>query len=150
MRTTKKLYQWDTDQKLINCVGKYVDYPIDGGVYRIDVIDKECIIPDELLQVSGTVKVYECMEYGTVKAFEEKCDRMPYAISIDIAPLSMMVFKYDYVDKKQAVADAPATAAIEKKPEPKKVATAKKSTAKKSTEVKASAGKKPVEKKKTK
>ena len=70
---------------------------------------------------------------------------MPYAISIDIAPLSMMVFKYDYVDKKQVVVDVPATAAIEKKPEPKKAATAKKSTA-----AKTSAGKKPVEKKTTK
>ena len=47
---------------------------------------------------------------GTVKAFEEKCDRMPYAISIDIAPLSMMVFKYDYVDKKPAIAKKPAAA----------------------------------------
>ena len=36
----------------------------------------------------------------------------------------MMVFRYDYVDKKQAVVDAPATAAIEKKPEPKKATTA--------------------------
>ena len=33
---------------------------------------------------------------------------MPYAISIDIAPLSMMVFKYDYVDKKPAIAKKPA------------------------------------------
>ena len=93
---------------------------------------------------------------GTVKAFEEKCDRMPYAISIDIAPLSMMVFKYDYVDKKQAVVDAPATAAIEKKPEPKKPATAKKSTAakkpaaKKAAVAKTSTVKKSVEKKTTK
>ena len=47
---------------------------------------------------------------GTVKAFEEKCDRMPYAISIDIAPLSMMVFKYDYVDKKPAIAKKAAVA----------------------------------------
>mgnify|MGYP002516069368 FL=1 len=47
---------------------------------------------------------------GTVKAFEEKCDRMPYAISIDIAPLSMMIFKYDYVDKKPAIAKKPTAA----------------------------------------
>ena len=47
---------------------------------------------------------------GKVKAFEEKCDRMPYAISIDIAPLSMMVFRYDYVDKKPAIAKKAAVA----------------------------------------
>ena len=97
--------------------------------------------------INSDAKIYggSGTKNGTVKAFEEKCDRMPYAISIDIAPLSMMVFKYDYVDKKQAVVDAPATAAIEKKPEPKKAATAKKSTV-----AKTSAGKKPVEKKTTK
>ena len=59
---------------------------------------------------------------GKVKAFEEKCDRMPYAISIDIAPLSMMVFRYDYVDKKPAIA--------------KKAAVAKTSTENKSVEKK--------------
>lgn len=83
---------------------------------------------------------------GTVKAFEEKCDRMPYAISIDIAPLSMMVFKYDYVDKKPAAVNAPAVAAIEKKPEPKKTTTVKKSTAAK----KPAATKTSTEKKTTK
>ena len=90
-----------------------------------------------------------------LQAIPGSCDGKEQYISFTLPPLSVVVFKYDYVDKKQAVADAPATAAIEKKPEPKKVATAKKSTAKKSTakkstEVKASAGKKPVEKKKTK
>ena len=122
--------------------------PVERKDYWIGV---PCLTEYEEI-INSDAKIYggSGTKNGTVKAFEEKCDRMPYAISIDIAPLSMMVFKYDYVDKKQAVADAPATAAIEKKPEPKKVATAKKSTAKKSTEVKASAGKKPVEKKKTK
>ena len=127
--------------------------PVERKDYWIGV---PCLTEYEEI-INSDAKIYggSGTKNGTVKAFEEKCDRMPYAISIDIAPLSMMVFKYDYVDKKQAVADAPATEAIEKKPEPKKVATAKKSTAKKSTakkstEVKASAGKKPVEKKKTK
>ena len=122
--------------------------PVERKDYWIGV---PCLTEYEEI-INSDAKIYggSGTKNGTVKAFEEKCDRMPYAISIDIAPLSMMVFKYDYVDKKQAVADAPATAAIEKKPEPKKVATAKKSTAKKSTEVKASDGKKPVEKKKTK
>lgn len=117
--------------------------PVERKDYWIGV---PCLTEYEEI-INSDAKIYggSGTKNGTVKAFEEKCDRMPYAISIDIAPLSMMVFKYDYVDKKQAVADAPATAAIEKKPEPKKAATAKKVAA-----VKTSAGKKPVEKKTTK
>ena len=117
--------------------------PVERKDYWIGV---PCLTEYEEI-INSDAKIYggSGTKNGTVKAFEEKCDRMPYAISIDIAPLSMMVFKYDYVDKKQAVVDAPATAAIEKKPEPKKAATAKKVAA-----AKTSAGKKPVEKKTTK
>ena len=93
MRTTKKLYQWDTDQKLIDCVGKYVDYPIGDEVYRIEVIDKECIIPDELLQVSGTVKVYECMEYGTVKAFAFYINPRPMPPDYVFTPTQRLTFE---------------------------------------------------------
>ena len=74
---------------------------------------------------------------------------MPYAISIDIAPLSMMVFKYDYVDKNTVVADAPAVAAIEKKPAAKK-SSAKSGAAEKTAVTKSSSEKKSVEKKTTK
>ena len=117
--------------------------PVERKDYWIGV---PCLTEYEEI-INSDAKIYggSGTKNGTVKAFEEKCDRMPYAISIDIAPLSMMVFKYDYVDKKQAVVDVPATAAIEKTPEPKKAATAKKVAA-----VKTSAGKKPVEKKTTK
>ncbi len=117
--------------------------PVERKDYWIGV---PCLTEYEEI-INSDAKIYggSGTKNGTVKAFEEKCDRMPYAISIDIAPLSMMVFKYDYVDKKQAVVDAPATAAIEKKPEPKKAAPAKKVAA-----AKTSAGKKPVEKKTTK
>lgn len=117
--------------------------PVERKDYWIGV---PCLTEYEEI-INSDAKIYggSGTKNGKVKAFEEKCDRMPYAISIDIAPLSMMVFKYDYVDKKQVVVDVPATAAIEKKPEPKKAATAKKSTA-----AKTSAGKKPVEKKTTK
>ena len=62
------------------------------------------------LKWSTSNKKVATVKNGKVKAFEEKCDRMPYAISIDIAPLSMMVFKYDYVDKKPAIAKKPAAA----------------------------------------
>ena len=128
--------------------------PVERKDYWIGV---PCLTEYEEI-INSDAKIYggSGTKNGTVKAFEEKCDRMPYAISIDIAPLSMMVFKYDYVDKKQAVVDAPATAAIEKKPEPNKPATAKKSTAakkpaaKKAAVAKTSTVKKSVEKKTTK
>ena len=128
--------------------------PVERKDYWIGV---PCLTEYEEI-INSDAKIYggSGTKNGTVKAFEEKCDRMPYAISIDIAPLSMMVFKYDYVDKKQAVVDAPATAAIEKKPEPKKATTAKKSTAakkptaKKAAVAKTSTENKSVEKKTTK
>ena len=128
--------------------------PVERKDYWIGV---PCLTEYEEI-INSDAKIYggSGTKNGKVKAFEEKCDRMPYAISIDIAPLSMMVFRYDYVDKKQAVVDAPATAAIEKKPEPKKATTAKKSTAaKKPTAKKAdvertSTENKSVEKKTTK
>ena len=128
--------------------------PVERKDYWIGV---PCLTEYEEI-INSDAKIYggSGTKNGKVKAFEEKCDRMPYAISIDIAPLSMMVFRYDYVDKKQAVVDAPATAAIEKKPEPKKATTAKKSTAaKKPTATKAAVARtstenKSVEKKTTK
>ena len=128
--------------------------PVERKDYWIGV---PCLTEYEQI-INSDAKIYggSGTKNGKVKAFEEKCDRMPYAISIDIAPLSMMVFRYDYVDKKQAVVDAPATAAIEKKPEPKKATTAKKSTAakkptaKKAAVAKTSTENKSVEKKTTK
>ena len=120
--------------------------PVERKDYWIGV---PCLTEYEEI-INSDAKIYggSGTKNGKVKAFEEKCDRMPYAISIDIAPLSMMVFRYDYVDKKQAVVDAPATAAIEKKPEPKKATTAKKSTvAKKPTAKKAAVAKTSTENK---
>lgn len=37
---------------------------------------------------------------GEVKAVNKKCDRMDYSVCINVPPLSVMIFKYDYVDKK--------------------------------------------------
>ena len=123
--------------------------PVERKDYWIGV---PCLTEYEEI-INSDAKIYggSGTKNGKVKAFEEKCDRMPYAISIDIAPLSMMVFKYDYVDKDTVVTDAPATAAIEKKSEPKKPATAKKvAAAKKPAVAKTSTEKKSVEKKTTK
>ena len=94
--------------------------PVERKDYWIGV---PCLTEYEEI-INSDAKIYggSGSKYGKVKAFEEKCDRMPYAISIDIAPLSMMVFKYDYVDKKPAIA--------------KKAAVAKTSTENKSVEKK--------------
>ena len=94
--------------------------PVERKDYWIGV---PCLTEYEEI-INSDAKIYggSGTKNGKVKAFEEKCDRMPYAISIDIAPLSMMVFKYDYVYKKPAIA--------------KKAAVAKTSTENKSVEKK--------------
>ena len=121
--------------------------PVERKDYWIGV---PCLTEYEEI-INSDAKIYggSGTKNGKVKAFEEKCDRMPYAISIDIAPLSMMVFKYDYVDKNTVVADAPAVAAIEKKPAAKK-SSAKPGAAEKTAVTKSSSEKKSVEKKTTK
>ncbi len=37
---------------------------------------------------------------GVVKAINQPCDRMNYSLCLTIPPLSVMIFKYDYVDKR--------------------------------------------------
>ncbi len=69
MNIEKKLYQWDTGQKLTGCTGLYVDFPIGNEVYRVETANGMCIIPDELLQTSGSHKVYECMTNNTIRSF---------------------------------------------------------------------------------
>lgn len=69
MNTEKRLYQWDTGRKLVGCTGLYVDFPIGDEVYRVETADGMCIIPDELLQTSGSHKVYECMTNNTIRSF---------------------------------------------------------------------------------
>ena len=69
MNIEKRLYQWDTGQKLVGCTGLYVDFLIDNEVYRVEVEDGMCIIPDELLQTAGKYRVYECMTNNTMRAF---------------------------------------------------------------------------------
>ena len=121
--------------------------PVERKDYWIGV---PCLTEYEEI-INSDAKIYggSGTKNGKVKAFEEKCDRMPYAISIDIAPLSMMVFKYDYVDKNTVVADAPTVAAIEKKPAAKK-SSAKSGVEGKTAVTKSSSEKKSVEKKTTK
>ena len=91
--------------------------PVERKDYWIGV---PCLTEYEEI-INSDAKIYggSGTKNGKVKAFEEKCDRMPYAISIDIAPLSMMVFRYDYVDKKPAIAKK--AAGVKSIPENKKV-----------------------------
>lgn len=65
MRTDKYLYQWDINQKFIDVKGSYVDYIINNEVYRVEVSNRECVIPDELLQIAGSHIAYECFDDNT-------------------------------------------------------------------------------------
>lgn len=69
MKTNKILYQWDAGQKLTDCRGVFVDFVISGEVYRCDVVNGECIVPDELLQHPGKQTAYECMADNTLQEF---------------------------------------------------------------------------------
>lgn len=69
MKTNKILYQWDAGQKLTDCKGVFVDFVISGEVYRCDVVNGECIVPDELLQHPGKQTAYECMADNTLQEF---------------------------------------------------------------------------------
>ena len=63
--------------------------PVERKDYWIGV---PCLTEYEEI-INSDAKIYggSGTKNGKVKAFEEKCDRMPYAISIDIAPLSSMI-----------------------------------------------------------
>ena len=68
MRTKKPLFQWDINQKFINCTGKYIDFIFDNDpkLYRVEIEDGTCLIPDEFLQTDGKKTVYECLSDGTL------------------------------------------------------------------------------------
>lgn len=65
MKTSKFLYQWDINQHFIEVKGDYVDYTINGEVYRVEANNHKVLIPDELLKVPGTHIAYECFADGT-------------------------------------------------------------------------------------
>ena len=68
MKPSKNFYQWDINQKFTECDGRFVDFIINEKVvYRVDIVNGECIIPDEFLQTSGYHMVYECMSDYTVQ-----------------------------------------------------------------------------------
>ena len=105
MNTEKKLYQWDTGQKLTGCTGLYVDFPIDNEVYRVETADGMCIIPDELLQTSGSHKVYECMTNNTIRSFAFSVAPRPKPPDYVFTPTERLTFEGLVQKVDDAVAD---------------------------------------------
>lgn len=105
MNIEKKLYQWDTEQKLTGCTGLYVDFPIDNEVYRVETIDGTCIIPDELLQTSGGHKVYECMTNNTIRSFAFSVTPRPKPPDYVYTPTERLTFEGLVQRVDDAVAD---------------------------------------------
>ena len=93
MNVTKQLYQWDTGQKLTECTGIYVDFLIESEVYRVEVKDGTCIIPDELLQTSGRYKVWECMADNTLREFAFKVLPRPTPPNYVFTPTEQLTFE---------------------------------------------------------
>ena len=93
MNVTKQLYQWDTGQKLTECTGIYVDFLIGSEVYRVEVKDGTCIIPDELLQTFGRYKVWECMADNTLREFAFKVLPRPIPPNYVFTPTEQLTFE---------------------------------------------------------
>lgn len=105
MNIEKKLYQWDTEQKLTGCTGLYVDFPIGNEVYRVETADGTCIIPDELLQASGGHKVYECMTNNTIRSFAFSVTPRPKPPDYVYTPTERLTFEGLVQRVDDAVAD---------------------------------------------
>ena len=71
MKSEKQLYQWDTNQSLVELTpsAQYVDYPIGDEVIRIKTDGTRCRIPDEVLQTYGGKTCYERYPDGTYRAY---------------------------------------------------------------------------------
>lgn len=71
MKPEKQLYQWDTNQSLVELTpsAQYVDYPIGDEVIRLETDGARCRIPDEVLQTYGGKTCYERYPDGTYRAY---------------------------------------------------------------------------------
>lgn len=71
MKPEKQLYQWDTNQSLVELTpsAQFVDYPIGDEVIRIKSDGTRCRIPDEVLQTYGGKTCYERYPDGTYRAY---------------------------------------------------------------------------------
>ena len=105
MNVTKQLYQWDTGQKLTECTGLYVDFPIGEDIYRVETADGTCIIPDELLQKSSVHKIYECMADNTLREFVFNVKSRPKPPDYVYTPTERLTFEGLVQRVDDAVAD---------------------------------------------
>ena len=105
MKTEKQLYQWDVGQKLIECAGLYVDFPIGEDICRIETADGTCIIPDELLQKSSVHKIYECMADNTLREFVFNVKSRPKPPDYVYTPTERLTFEGLVQRVDDAVAD---------------------------------------------
>lgn len=71
MKPEKQLYQWDTNQSLVELTpsAQCVDYPIGDEVIRLETAGARCRIPDEVLQTYGGKTCYERYPDGTYRAY---------------------------------------------------------------------------------
>lgn len=71
MKPEKQLYQWDTNQSLVELTpsAQFVDYPIGDEVIRIKADGTRCRIPDEVLQTYDEKTCYERYQGGTYRAY---------------------------------------------------------------------------------
>lgn len=71
MKPEKQLYQWDTNQLLVELTpsAQFVDYPIGDEVIRIKADGTRCRIPDEVFQTYGGKTCYERYPDGTYRAY---------------------------------------------------------------------------------
>ena len=70
MKLTKTLYRFDVNQRIQNLNCECVDFIVNDNVYRVQVENEVCKIPDEFLQNAGNQKFYECYANGT------KCEHL--------------------------------------------------------------------------
>lgn len=92
MNTTKQLYQWDINQMLVDCTGLYVDFPVNGEIYRVETKDGECLIPDEFIQAGGRQKIWECMPDCTRKEFVLEIKARPMPPDYAFTPTEKLTF----------------------------------------------------------
>ena len=93
MKTVKDLYQWDINQKLIDCNGIYIDFPVNNEIYRIETKDGKCMIPDEFIQIAGKQKIWECLNDGTLREFVLNITARPKPPDYVFTPTERLTFE---------------------------------------------------------
>lgn len=104
IKDKSNLYQWDINQTF-TCIGaKYVDFPINKDVFRVEVVNDECRIPDEFFQTYGVKSVYVCYANGTYRREEFKVNSRPVPPNYIFTPTQQETFD-SLVDKVNATVE---------------------------------------------